>query len=51
MLKNSVIGAPFNAEAKNCSTVIDQSGSADDELLVDGFPLRSGDWKNDNFQD
>jgi len=42
LLKKSTIAWPVKADAKNCSTVIDQSGSADDAML-DGFPLRSGD--------
>lgn len=44
LLKKSTIACPVKADAKNCSTVMDQSGSADDAIL-DGFPLRSGDWK------
>lgn len=42
LLKKSVIACPVKVDAKNCSTVIDQSGSADD-TIVEGFPLRSGD--------
>lgn len=41
LLKKSTIGCPFNADAKNCSTVIDQLESEDDGVV--GLPLRSGD--------
>lgn len=45
LLKKSTIGWPFKADAKNCSTVMDQVGSAVEGLDVVGLPFRSGDWK------
>jgi len=42
--KKSTIAGPVKTDAKNCSAVIDQSGSADD-VMLGGFPLRSGDCK------
>ena len=45
LLKNSVIAGLVRADAKNCSTLMNQSGSVDEaegEAVV-GLPLRSGD--------
>lgn len=42
LLKKSTIAWPVKADAKNCSTLIDQSGPVD-ATTFDGFPLRSCD--------
>ena len=41
-LKKSTIGWAVNADARNCSILIDQSVLIKDGLA--GLPFRSGDW-------